>query len=214
MATSRIYAVNDFALHSIEAAHVKDASAYSVIVRAVVPWSTSSTSEVVLRTFTDSMNTLSSEIRRLIIEGEAQLLNLQNLEEDLGVIHGIMARENLSISTAKVELLSELWTKLGGNKRTLRGYEDHLTMLKDLEMYRKRAAVYVVTALHTLRALNDDMEVLSNRVAAPDVTGSQIPVEVHMMSIKGGLERMREGRTKARQREDEALRNILGVGMD
>lgn len=213
MVLGSILAVNDYALHTIEGAISNTPSRFSV--SSLVPfYSRKPTSEIVTKTFTEAMDVLSASMRRLVIEAELSLSNLDNLEERLSTLHELVSREDSSLSTAKSELLSELWTKVGGNRRTLRGYDEHLLLLKNLGDYRKRALVHVVTALQTLQAMSEDMEDLRERVSAPELVGSSIPVEVHMRSIKGGLERLKEGRIKAKAREEEAIKRVLSIGAD
>ena len=202
-----IMAVNDYALHAIEEAQSKT-SWFSV--HSLIPWSRpQSTSEIVTTTFTEAMSVLSTAMGRLILEAEINLGNLNRLEEQLLVLHEIVSREDSTLSSAKAELLSELWTKLGGNQKTLRNFESHLHLLKNLGMYRKKALVHVVAALQTLQAMSSDMEDIRERVAAPELTGSKIPVEVHLKSIRSGLERLRGGRVRARKLEEEAMRQVL-----
>lgn len=202
--------MNDYALHAIEAAISKPYS-----LKSLMPWSSkANTNEIVTKTFTDAMNVLSSSMRRLIVEAEVSMTNLDKLEERLSTLHELVSREDASISSAKSELLSELWTKLGGNRHTLRGYNEHLFLLKYLGSYRKKALVHVVAALQALQAMSEDMEDLRERVAAPELVGERIPVEVHMRSIKGGLERLKEGRIKAKEREEEAVRRVLEIGLE
>lgn len=200
-------AVNDYAVNSIAAAQASSPSKlYSIIPFYSVP----STQEIVLRTFVEAMGVLSTTIERLVVEAEVQLANLERLEERLSMIHELVSREDSTISSAKSELLSELWTKLGGNKRTLRGYDDHLKLLNGLGEYRKQALVHVVSSLQTLRALSDDMEDIRERVSEPELASSHIPVEVHMNSIRTGLQRLKHSRVKAREREEEAIKKVLG----
>lgn len=204
----RILAVNDYALHAIEEAMTNTRTQFSL--KALNPFASKQpTNEAVIQTFTDAMDVLATSMRRLVVEAEVSLVNLDKLEERLSTLHELISREDSSLSTAKLELLSELWTKLGGNRRALQGYDEHLFLLKSLGGYRKRALVHVVTALQTLQAMSEDMEDLRERVAAPDLVGSSIPVEVHMKSIKSGLERLKVGREKARKREEEAVRRVL-----
>jgi hypothetical protein len=87
-------------------------------------------------------------------------------------------------------------------------------MLKRLEKYRRSALIHVVAALHALRTLSDDLEDLRERVSAPDFTGSRIPVEVHMKSIRSGLERLKLGRVKAEEKREIAMDRILNGVMD
>ncbi|EDR08712.1 uncharacterized protein LACBIDRAFT_297203 [Laccaria bicolor S238N-H82] len=209
-AVDNVMAVNDYALHAIEEAQAKAPSRFSL--QSLSPWTSArrSTKEVVAETFGQAMNVLSGNMQRLILEAETSLVNLNSLEERLTTLQEMVTREDSSLSTAKEELLVELWTKLGGNRKTLRGFEKHLILLKDLNVYRKQALVHVVAALQTLQSMSEDMEDLRERVAAPDLVGSQIPVEVHMRSIRNGLERLREGRIRAKHLSEEAMYRVLG----
>ncbi|TFK40184.1 hypothetical protein BDQ12DRAFT_648526 [Crucibulum laeve] len=210
-AVDNIMAVNDWALHTIESAHANAPSMLS----SLIPWSSSRpANEVITETFSEAMNVLSSNMQRLILEAEVNLADLNALEERLLTIHEIVTREDSTLSVAHSELLSALMTKFGGNRRTLRSFEQNLFLLKGLGEYRKQALVHVVAALQTLRSMSDDMEDLRERVAAPDLVGSKIPVEVHMKSIKIGLERLKEGRIKAKSLEEDAVRRVLSIGPD
>jgi len=116
-------AVNDYALHTIEEATLKSrvpASASTYL--KVLPFlsTTKPTEDVVTQTFTEAMNVLSYSMQRLIIEAQVNISNLDKLEERLGTIHEPVSREDSSISSAKSELLSELWSKFGGNRKALR----------------------------------------------------------------------------------------------
>ncbi|KAJ7034662.1 hypothetical protein C8F04DRAFT_1100549 [Mycena alexandri] len=210
-AVDGIMAVNDYALQTIEAAHSESSPS---ILRHLVPWSPKPKTDLILSTFEDSMNYLSFTMQGLILEFELNLQNLNKLEEQLSVLHELVSREDGSISSAKSELLGELWTKVGGNRRKLRGYEHHLHLLQGLTEYRKQALVHVVSALQTLTQMSEDIENLRERVTAPELTGSRIPVEVHIKSIQSGLERVKEGRSKAKVRESEALKRIIGSDAD
>ncbi|KAF7328965.1 hypothetical protein MVEN_02526500 [Mycena venus] len=211
-AVDGIVAVNDYALKTIEAAQSESSPS---ILGQLVPWTSSKPkTDLVLSTFEDSMNYLSFAMQGLILEFELNLQNLNKLEEQLSVLHELVSREDGSISLAKSELLSELWTKVGGNRRKLRGYEHHLQLLKGLTEYRKQALVHVVSALQTLTQMSEDIENLRERVAAPELAGSRIPVEVHIRSIQSGLDRVKDGRSKAKVRENDALKKFIGADAD
>ena len=206
---SSIMAVNDYALRSIESARKNEPSAWSLSSLAVWRPPPKRTDDIVRETFEEAMNTLSTNMERLILEAEANLQNLDDLEARLESLHELVSREDLSMSSAKSELLAELWTKLGGNRKQLRNFESHLALLNDLGSYRKQALAHVVGALQTLRAMSEDMEDMRERVAAPELMGSSVPVEVHMKSIEMGLERLREGRLRAKRLDDEAMRRVM-----
>ncbi|KAJ3714094.1 hypothetical protein C8R42DRAFT_683063 [Lentinula raphanica] len=211
-AVDQIIAVNDYAANSIAAAQASPPS----ILYSIIPfYSTTTTEEIVLHTFVNAMGVLSSTIGRLIVEAEVQLSNLERMEERLSVLRELVAREDSSVSSAKSELLSDMWSRIramvGADKQVLKGYDDRLKLLKDLGEYRKQALAHVVSALQALRALSDDMEDMRERVSGPELAGFHIPVEVHLNSINLGLQRMKESRVKARQKEEETIKRVLGA---
>jgi hypothetical protein len=55
------------------------------------------------------------------------------------------------------------------------------------------------------------MEELRERVAAPELVGEQLPVEVHIRSIRSGLERLQQRRVSAREREDAIVAAVMGA---
>ena len=204
-------AVNDYALQSIESARAEETSHWSM--KRVMIWKNpvKQTNEVVMRTFEEAMNVLSVNMERLILEAEYSLQNLNNLEERLATLHEIVVREDSSILSARADLLEDLWTRLGGNRKSLRNADYHLGILKGLGTYRQQALAHVVAALQTLQAMSEDMEDMRERVAAPDLIGDSVPVEVHMKSIRAGLERLQADRNRSKAREEEAMRRMLGI---
>ncbi|EGO24775.1 hypothetical protein SERLADRAFT_468573 [Serpula lacrymans var. lacrymans S7.9] len=212
-AVDDIMAINGYALRTIQDTQANAPSPYSL--RALIPIRFGpGTQEVILEVFTDAMETLSRTIARLIVEAEVSLIHLNELQESLHTIHEIVSREDASITAAQSDLLAELWTRLGGNRRALRGMDDRLSLLKDLGSYRQKALAHVVAALQTLHSMSEDMEDLRERVAAPEIVGGRIPLDVHIGSIQSGLERLREGRIKAKEREEKTVRRVLGIGSD
>ncbi|KAH9902634.1 hypothetical protein C8Q73DRAFT_13011 [Cubamyces lactineus] len=208
-AVDNIMAINDYALRTIEDAQNKPKS----LIRAVWPFASppSGSRDVVVQAFRDSMDVHATEMRRLVLELAVSEANLERLDTHLVALHELCTRENLTLSAAREDLLAQLWTLLGGNRKRLRGMDFNLGLLRELGEYRKRAAAHVAAAKQTLQAMSEDMEDLRERVAAPDVVGDRIPVEVHMKSIQSGLERLKEDRIRAREREDDLVRKILNV---
>ncbi|KAF9059179.1 hypothetical protein BDP27DRAFT_1431732 [Rhodocollybia butyracea] len=102
----------------------------SCLSRAIAPFTSQpSTSDVVLRAFVDSLNTLTSLVEDLILLAEVEILDIERLEEQLLLVHTLVVREGSAISSAKAELLGDIWTMLGGNRCTLQGYDKNLDLL-------------------------------------------------------------------------------------
>jgi DNA repair ATPase RecN len=204
-----IMAVNGYAMRTIQDVEKNAPSPYSLA--ALISFYTEpTTQEVIVGAFTSAMNTFSAVIERLILEAEVSMQHLDTLEEDLSAVREAVTREDVSVS----ELLGALWTQFGMNKRTLRDYERRLNLLKDLGNYRKQAQAHVLAALQTLNSMSEDMEDLRERVAAPELVDDRIPLHVHIESIQDGLRRLQEGRVRAKEREEEVMRRILGRGAD
>jgi hypothetical protein len=208
-------AVNGYAMRTIQEAEKNAPGPYSLT--ALIPFYAAgpTTQEVILDAFTSAMDTFSVAIQRLALEAEVSLHNLDVLEEDLSAVREAVMREDVDVKAEESELLGALWTKLGGNKGALRDNGRRLGLLKDLGDYRRQAQAHVVAALQTLNLMSEDMEDLRERVAAPELVEGRIPLHVHIESIQNGLERLQEGRVRAKEREEEVMRTVLlGLGAD
>lgn len=209
--------MNGYALQAISAAQATVPRPGSLA--ALNPWAPTraTTRAVITKTFNEAMGTLSTNLQRLVLEAETSLSNLNTLEERLHTLHSILKREDGTLSDEKEEILASLWTFLGGNKRELKGIDSHLTMLKELDNYRKKARAHVVGALQTLEELSGGIEDMRERVTRPALglssgDGEEIPVHVHVKSIQMGLARLKEGRSRAKEIERAVIRNVLGDG--
>ncbi|KAH7868344.1 uncharacterized protein C8R40DRAFT_1027372, partial [Lentinula edodes] len=207
-AVDLILAVNEYAMAKLSSIPPST----SIIPSVLVPFNTvSSVEKMFLHAFAESMNTLSTIIQRLILLAEVELSNLEKLEDHLTLIHEIVSREDSTISSAKAELLGEIWTWLGGNQRQLRGHDAHLQLLRGIGAYRKQALAHVVSALQILRALGEDMEDMRERMIMPDLVGSQIPLEVQISSIQLGVQRLRDSKVLAKEKEGGDARRVAIV---
>ena len=170
------------------------------------------TREAVLKTFFMSMDNIAGHMVRLREEAEISMGHLLRLEEHLVVLHEITHRDGMDLTAAREDVLAELWTWLGGNKRKLRRMDLNLDLLKNIDKDRRKALAHVVTTLQTIHTLDVDMEELRARVAAPDIVGDRIPIEVHIKSIKAGVERLREGQRRASLKQGENVVKVLEIG--
>lgn len=159
---------------------------------------------------------MEATVRKLIFEAEANILALDKLEGQLDTINEMVLREDAGIRAQAEEVLGELWTKLGGNRRKLHNFRSHRTLLNEIRTYRKRALAHVASTLVQLQQVSSDLDDLRQRVATPALAGEEsgIPLEVHIGSMQKGTERLMEGRKRAREREDAYLQKILSEGND
>ncbi|KAJ3755618.1 hypothetical protein EV360DRAFT_96087 [Lentinula raphanica] len=207
-AVDLILSVNEYTMARLESTSPSP----SFISHALVPFSTAPSFEkMFLLSFADSMNTLSTIIQRLVLLAEVELSNLDKLEEHLSLIHEIVSREDSLIVNARSELLGEIWTWLGGNQHELNGHNAHLELLRGIGGFRKQALAHVVSALQILRALSEDMEDMRERMMMPELVGSQIPLEVQISSVQHGLNRLKDSKALAKEREDKAIRKVTSL---
>jgi hypothetical protein len=209
-------AINDYAMHTIQAATTQKNSFVNTVM-ALVPFGPSIDDyqmRAVTQSFTTAMDTLASNMERLQLENAAVMARLDKLEMRLASIHELVAVEDDGLNAAREELLALLWTQLGGNRRTLRGMDKHAALLSGIGHYRNRALAHVVATMQALSAYAEDMEVLRERVAAPALAADSVPVEAHVRSIGAGLKRLQERVDRAERRRQEITDAILSGGAE
>ena len=212
-----IIAMNDHSLQLIERARARDLSSWSFL-KYLSLWDSIRTSEnkhtdtVIAQVFDRTMNALSVNMERLILEAEHIFQDLNDLGEQLTTLQAIIVHQDSAIALAKSNLIDNLWSRLGGNRRLLRTFDYHLVLLKGLGSYKDLSLVHVISALQTLHALSEDMEDIRECVASPDLIGAAVPVEVHINSIQASLGRLRDGRIRARGVEEDMVGRLVGDG--
>lgn len=151
---------------------------------------------VLKKDFHEAMGILSTTMWHLSLEAELLLAKLEQLEGDMAAIYQLVTQENLIISEERMELLSELWTILGGNRRKLRQHDNHLDLLKNMGEYRKKALVHVITAIHTLEAMEADIKDVREKAIAGQSMESRISTYMQVKSIESGVRSLTMQREK------------------
>lgn len=159
------------------------------------------------------------EIKRLILEAQALLLTLVNLEDRLDAIHGIVVRDDNHAQLSKTEILSHLWTKLGGNRSKLGKFNSQLHLLGQVNTYRESAIAHVSGTLIKLQAMGAELGELQERVGGVEFLdvgvggkGGGVPLRVHIENIELGVERLEQGRNRAAGVQSEELRRVMNKG--
>ncbi|KAF2868745.1 hypothetical protein BDV95DRAFT_549091 [Massariosphaeria phaeospora] len=154
------------------------------------------------------------DIAGLIQAAEALLQLLNHLEERLDLIADIAIRDDHSITKNREELLSLLWTKLGGNSATRKGFDKSLTLLKQVSMYRKEAIKHVGETLLKLQEISAGLETLRDGVAAPEVLGyrEEVPLTYYLDVVEKGVERLRDARGESLRVEGDSYRRAVRGG--
>ncbi|RPB04507.1 hypothetical protein L873DRAFT_1666644 [Choiromyces venosus 120613-1] len=226
-----LLAMDEFAIRSLENAQLSSktsdappsiASAISSIVLAplhfIAPPNALKTESSILKTFLQASGTMDTSIQRLIMEAELVLRDLDDLENRLSTIQGMASREDSVLQEKHQEVLAELWSFLGGNRRKLANFASHRSLLANIATYRSRALAHVSASLIRLQQMQADLEDLRDRVAQPvmlrDALGEgesigEIPLEVHVESIRKGVERLNRGRERVKGKENDYVRRML-----
>ncbi|KAG5715939.1 hypothetical protein E4T56_gene20110 [Termitomyces sp. T112] len=198
-AIDSILNLNIWALKAIEEAKVP-----SGILSSLSVWrSKKSTQDIISDNFNEAMRTQDAILSRLITQAKISQGQLKRMKEGLQAIRDLATRENIHINAQQGELLASMWTTLGSNRQDLHRYKTNLELLESLEQYTDVAKAHVTQALTNLKTMQAQMKDLREKVSQPDITGTIIPVDVHIRTIMDGIQRMREGRIRARERESD-----------
>ena len=154
---------------------------------------------------------MKEDIERLIQRSIALLHLLNNLENRLDVIAEIAVRDNLIVNRDRDELLSLLWTKLGGNRSSKKAYTESLSLLQQVQDYRKSAMHHVSATLLKLQAIAAELENLREGVAAPEVVGyGKVPLRYHIEIVEMSIDRLKNSRGEALAIEMDTMKRGLG----
>lgn len=172
------------------------------------------TQDTLLDQYIQHTRVVEDEVNRLVIEAQALLLVLQNLEDRLDVIHGIAIRDDLHAQGGKNEVLSQLWTMLGGNRSKLGKFDSQLRLLGQVNTYRQNAIAHVSGTLIRLQSMGAELEELRERVGSVELLGGKgsVPLSLHIENIEMGVERLERGRKGAKELENEELKKTLEKG--
>ena len=154
---------------------------------------------------------IEGEILKLIEEAQALLMILNNLETRLDTINDVSTRDKSHAIKERDEVLSQLWTLLGGNKGKLKSTNRQLILLHQVNQYRKTAVNHVSSTIIKLQEIAAGIEDLRERVGAPELLRgkAKVPLSVHIENIQRGVDRLEIQRDEARKVEGEVIRKAL-----
>lgn len=176
--------------------------------KLIAPFQPAKFSErLVLDQYVEHTRAVEEEISRLVIEAQALLTVLNNLEDRLEVIHGITVRDGVQVQASKDETLSELWAWLGGHRGKINKLNGQLNLLKEIGNRRKTALAHVSGTLLKLQEISSGLEDLRERVAAPELLRDRIdiPLSVHIESIQKGINRLEEQKLITQRSKEDIM---------
>ncbi|KAG6917821.1 hypothetical protein DXG01_000881 [Tephrocybe rancida] len=198
-AIDSIVNLNIWALKAIEEAQVPPG-----VLSALAIWqSKKSTKDIINDNFNGAMRAQDVILSHLITQAKISQGQLKRMKERLQAIRDLTLMENIHINAQHGELLASMWTTFGSNRQDIERYKTNLELLESLEEYTDIAKAHIAQALTNLKTMQAQMKDLREKVSQPDITGTTIPVEVHIRTIMDGIKRMKEGRIRARERESD-----------
>ncbi|KAK0468517.1 hypothetical protein IW261DRAFT_1573745 [Armillaria novae-zelandiae] len=150
-----------------------------------------SPNDAVLKLFTDHMEYLSAMAKRLIVQVQACIKELQELESILVALHDASTWEEQSIPHWHTVLLRGPWSCLGGR-------QGHLFLLKSVGNELKGVSSILSASLLALQEFNQGLEFIRRTI---DSDACLIPVEMQMESIQAGLKVMNGLRLGAKEKK-------------
>jgi hypothetical protein len=153
---------------------------------------------LIFQTFLDM---LEQGIVTLIVRAKELEGALSRLEERLITIRDIASGEAKIHLHEKDELLHDLWTRFGGNRKQLSFLNRNLRALKLIYEYHGLADRCVASTQAELETMSQALEDLRPLAAVPLLVSSDLSVEMIMDQIKTGAERLR-----VRQKDVEAAK--------
>ena len=152
------------------------------------------------------MASFSASIASIIVEASSVSANLDLLEERLLTIHTLCVHEAFDTSLARDELLWQLWTVLGGNRRQLRDLTHRASILQSVQQYRTLASAYITATVHALTVVDADLTEFREQLCMHTVGTNSLPVEVHIKSLEGSLNRLKSSSVGGKGLEGEVAR--------
>jgi hypothetical protein len=166
-----------------------------------------------LRQYLRQTSEVETQIHGLIVEAEALIRIMEDLDGRLDVIHGIVTRDGVHVKGSRDELFAQLWTKLGGNRSSVQKVEDQMALLRQVGTSRQTAWNFLQATLVRLQEIASGLEDLRERVAAPEIIGTDIPLQQHIHVIQMGVERLESQRENSRELQMESYRRIMDRGI-
>lgn len=168
----------------------------------------------IVKTYVEHTALVSDKVGELVLEGEAVLHTLHKAGDHLEIIHDFVARTQTSVQGRRDEMLSMLWTLVGGNSRQLKSLNSQLSLLKQVDAQRLNAVRQVTELLGELEKVNAGLEDLRERAAQPGLLSGRVdvPLSVHVETIDRGVERLELARSRIRAVENERFMEVLARG--
>ncbi|KAM7209373.1 hypothetical protein V8F20_000423 [Naviculisporaceae sp. PSN 640] len=157
---------------------------------------------------------VSDKIADLILEAQEVLRTLTKADDHLQIIHNFVTRTQNVVQSKKDEILSTLWSLIGGNKGRIHNLDSQLLLLRQVGAQRLKAVQQVSDLVTELVKIQESLADLRDRVAEPELVRGKIdiPLSIHVETINRGVERLETARGRIRDIENERIAEVLARG--
>jgi hypothetical protein len=165
----------------------------------------------VLRQYLQHAEAVERQTDALILEGEALLLQLAELEGMLDVIRETANQDKAELVNTQEALFSQLWTIFGGNVADRRRLKRNIDIADKLRDTRNQAAQVVQITVEELRRIKNGVLDLQARVMGPANRGVMdlAEIEEQVQYVQDGLDRLYKRRLEGNKRLAKGVKDVL-----
>ncbi|KAL4062290.1 hypothetical protein V8B97DRAFT_2026856 [Scleroderma yunnanense] len=116
--------------------------------------------------------------------------NLDSVESRLEVVHDLVAMETGALMVEKSDVLADILSVVGLNRRRISRLDGQLQALKEVARYRTAAARYLAGTFSGLAQLQEAMELLRSLATGVGLVEG-VPMEVLVDALTVGIQRLR-----------------------
>ncbi|KAF1985555.1 hypothetical protein K402DRAFT_314917, partial [Aulographum hederae CBS 113979] len=143
------------------------------------------------------------EIHNLITMGSMLQAHFDTLTIHIDDIARYTAKDGVLINQDRDELLAQLWTRIGGNKRPRNQQERNLALLDDVTVLRRSAREFVNNTLTKLQEMSAHLEYMREHVATVSTVAQGVPLEEYIEQLEIGVDMLLEQTRKDMKGEAE-----------
>ncbi|KAI5981327.1 hypothetical protein EDD15DRAFT_2379802 [Pisolithus albus] len=123
--------------------------------------------------------------------------NLDSVESRLEIVRDLVAMEASSLKVQKSDVLADILTVVGLNRRYIVRLDSQLQALEDISRYRTAAARYLAGAFSGLEQLQEVMELLRSPATGVSLLDG-MPLEALIDALTAGIQRLHHtGRSRS-----------------
>ncbi|KAF2454633.1 hypothetical protein BDY21DRAFT_291089 [Lineolata rhizophorae] len=152
----------------------------------------SSDEDAVRREYLRHCEFLQNHLAKRIEQADNLRNSLRRMESRFDTMGKIIARDDAGIKIDREELLSQLFTRLGGNRESRERLEEQLQLLKQVNSYRIYALAHVMGIMAKMQSMAASLKDLKERVLTPTAAENRRspPLEIQLYAVQKGAERL------------------------